>query len=153
MLFFYSRRATTTANTKTKWPPKTTAVSWIQRQGILAVAHRSYCTRRAYGIIPQQRNKISAYILGRVVLRNISHTYHQVHNIIKIKKTTAVRSRILSKLIFASCVGYFDRAYYGFYWYHSYHTPLAMEKSGLENRLRVCHLTCCTVTGIHKAYD
>ena len=31
------------------------------------------------------------------------------------KKTSAVRSRISSKLIFASCVGYFDRAYYGFY--------------------------------------
>ena len=30
-------------------------------------------------------------------------------------KTLAVRSRILSKLIFGSCVGYFDRAYYGFY--------------------------------------
>ena len=30
------------------------------------------------------------------------------------KKTSAVRSRISSKLIFASCVGYFDRAYYGF---------------------------------------
>ena len=26
-----------------------------------------------------------------------------------------MRSRILSKLIFASFVGYFDRAYYGFY--------------------------------------
>ena len=26
-----------------------------------------------------------------------------------------MRSRISSKLIFASCVGYFDRAYYGFY--------------------------------------
>ena len=31
------------------------------------------------------------------------------------KKTSAVRSRISSKLIFASCVGYFDRAYSGFY--------------------------------------
>ena len=28
------------------------------------------------------------------------------------EKTSAVRSRISSKLIFASCVGYFDRAYY-----------------------------------------
>ena len=28
---------------------------------------------------------------------------------------SAVRSRISSKLIFASCVGYFDRVYYGFY--------------------------------------
>ena len=26
-----------------------------------------------------------------------------------------MRSRISLKLIFASCVGYFDRAYYGFY--------------------------------------
>ena len=26
-----------------------------------------------------------------------------------------MRSRISSKLILASCVGYFDRAYYGFY--------------------------------------
>ena len=26
-----------------------------------------------------------------------------------------MRSRISSQLIFASCVGYFDRAYYGFY--------------------------------------
>ena len=34
---------------------------------------------------------------------------------IRIKKTSAVRSRISSQLIFASCVGYFDRAYYGFY--------------------------------------
>ena len=33
----------------------------------------------------------------------------------KMKKTSAVRSRISSKLISASCVGYFDRAYYGFY--------------------------------------
>ena len=32
----------------------------------------------------------------------------------KIKKA-AVRSRIPSKLMFASCVGYFDRAYYRFY--------------------------------------
>ena len=31
------------------------------------------------------------------------------------KKTLAGRSRISSKLIFASCVGYFDRAYYGCY--------------------------------------
>ena len=31
------------------------------------------------------------------------------------KKTSAVRTRISSKLIFASCVGYFDLAYYGFY--------------------------------------
>ena len=30
------------------------------------------------------------------------------------EKTTAVRSRTLSKLIVASCVEYFDRAYYGF---------------------------------------
>ena len=29
-------------------------------------------------------------------------------------KMSAVGSRISSKLIFASCVGYFDRAYYGF---------------------------------------
>ena len=29
------------------------------------------------------------------------------------KKTSSVRSRISSKRIFASCVGYFDRAYYG----------------------------------------
>ena len=35
--------------------------------------------------------------------------------IIWIKTTSAVRWRISSKLIFASCVGYFDRAYYGFY--------------------------------------
>ena len=28
---------------------------------------------------------------------------------------SAVRSRISSELIFASCVGYFDRAYDGFY--------------------------------------
>ena len=31
------------------------------------------------------------------------------------EKTSAMRSRISSKLIFASYVGYFDRAYYGFY--------------------------------------
>ena len=30
-------------------------------------------------------------------------------------KTSAVTSRISSKLIFASCVGYFNCAYYGFY--------------------------------------
>ena len=30
-------------------------------------------------------------------------------------KTSAVRSTISSKLIFASCVGYFDRADYGLY--------------------------------------
>ena len=33
----------------------------------------------------------------------------------KMRNTSAVRSRISSKLIFASCVGYFDRAYCGFY--------------------------------------
>ena len=33
----------------------------------------------------------------------------------KRKKTLAVRSRISSQLIFESCVGYFDRAYYGFH--------------------------------------
>ena len=38
--------------------------------------------------------------------------------IIKENKTPAVRSRILSKLIFASCVGYFGRPYYGFMWPH-----------------------------------
>ena len=32
-----------------------------------------------------------------------------------IKKTSAVRSRISSEIIFASCVGYFGRAYYVFY--------------------------------------
>ena len=32
---------------------------------------------------------------------------------------SAVRSRISSKLIFAGCVGYFDRVYYGFI----YHIP------------------------------
>ena len=31
----------------------------------------------------------------------------------KIKQTPAVRSKILLKLIFASCVWYSDRAYYG----------------------------------------
>ena len=31
----------------------------------------------------------------------------------KIKYTPAVSSKILSKLIFASCVGFSDRAYYG----------------------------------------
>ena len=51
------------------------------------------------------------------------HTYRYIIN--NKKKTSAVRSRISSKLIFASCVGYFagdtsirgyfDRAYYGFY--------------------------------------
>ena len=32
-------------------------------------------------------------------------------NILLNEKTSAVRSRISSKLIFASCVGYFDREY------------------------------------------
>ena len=32
----------------------------------------------------------------------------------KMKKRSAVRSRISSKLIFATCLGYFDRGYYGF---------------------------------------
>ena len=36
------------------------------------------------------------------------------HYIIRIEKTSAMRSTISSKLIFASCVGYFDLAYYGF---------------------------------------
>ena len=36
-------------------------------------------------------------------------------NIIINTKTSAGRSRISSKLIFASCVGYFDRVYNGFY--------------------------------------
>ena len=31
------------------------------------------------------------------------------------EKTSALRSRISSRLIFASCVGYFDRAYYLYY--------------------------------------
>ena len=39
--------------------------------------------------------------------------YYQVY--IKDKKTSAVRSRISSKLIFVSCVENFDRAHYGFY--------------------------------------
>ena len=34
--------------------------------------------------------------------------------ILQNEKTSFVRSRISSQLIFASCVGYFDRAYYGF---------------------------------------
>ena len=42
-------------------------------------------------------------------------TIIQFEHYYKIKKPSAVRSRILSKLIFASCVGYFDRASYGFY--------------------------------------
>ena len=42
-------------------------------------------------------------------------TTTEEHYVKRIKKTSAVRSRISSKLIFASCVGYFDRAYYGFY--------------------------------------
>ena len=38
-----------------------------------------------------------------------------MHHIIYNFKTLAVRSRVSSKVIFASCVGYFDRAYDGFY--------------------------------------
>ena len=38
-----------------------------------------------------------------------------VPTILSNKKTSAVRWRISSKLIFATCVEYFDRAYYGFY--------------------------------------
>ena len=45
------------------------------------------------------------------LLTTISHFEHYY----KITKTSAVRSRISSKLIFASRVGYFDRAYHGFY--------------------------------------
>ena len=45
------------------------------------------------------------------LLTTISHFEHCY----KITKTSAVRSRISSKLIFASRVGYFDRAYHGFY--------------------------------------
>ena len=44
----------------------------------------------------------------------ISRTYEAgfiLQNIIEIYKTSAVRSRISSKFIFASCVEYFDRAY------------------------------------------
>ena len=44
-------------------------------------------------------------------LTTIIHFEHCYKN----KKTTAVRSRISSKRIFARCVGYFNRAYYGFY--------------------------------------
>ena len=43
-----------------------------------------------------------------------SSIYRKIKKIKKNKKTSAVRSRISSKLIFASGVGYFDRAYYGF---------------------------------------
>ena len=45
------------------------------------------------------------------LLTTIVHFEHYY----KIKKTLPVRSRISSKLIFARCVGYFDRAYNGFY--------------------------------------
>ena len=44
-----------------------------------------------------------------------THMPHLVYIYYKIQKTSAVRSRISSKPIFAGCVGYFDRAYYGFY--------------------------------------
>ena len=43
------------------------------------------------------------------------YTTEEHYFIIRTKKTSAVRSRISSKLIIASCVGYFDRAYYGYY--------------------------------------
>ena len=38
-----------------------------------------------------------------------THVYKKTH------KTSAIRSRISSKLMFASCVWFFDRAYYGFH--------------------------------------
>ena len=42
-------------------------------------------------------------------------TYSNVTHFINNKTSAVMRSRISSNLIFASCVGYFDRAYYGSY--------------------------------------
>ena len=49
-----------------------------------------------------------------------------------------MRSRISSKLVFASCVGYFDRAYYGFYVTSS--RMLVLE----ETNLTAVELSKCT---------
>ena len=55
---------------------------------------------------------------GTVVPGTLYVLYRQQYQVVyyeyKMKKTPAVRSRISSKLIFASYMGYFDRAYYGF---------------------------------------
>ena len=47
-----------------------------------------------------------------VHLTTIVSSYGTTWLLLIIKKTTAVSSRIWSKLIFANCMGYFDRAYY-----------------------------------------
>ena len=57
----------------------------------------------------------SLFFFGAVHKLENSHSLVTRYIWYKIKKTSAVRSRISSKLVFASCVGYFDRAYYGFY--------------------------------------
>ena len=50
------------------------------------------------------------------------HCYYycttEEHYVVRIKKTSAVRSRISSKLIFASCVGYLVTRTTGFMWPH-----------------------------------
>ena len=58
----------------------------------------------------------SVGLCGDFVRQSVSKDLQSVGRsfIRKNKKMRAVRSRILSKLIFASCVGYFDRAYDGF---------------------------------------
>ena len=55
--------------------------------------------------------RTSDTFVGRVYSIFILTVYYYFY---KIKKRQ-LRSKISSKLIFASCVGYFDRAYYGFY--------------------------------------
>ena len=57
---------------------------------------------------PDLRRPVSITAVSQTA---ITSTLHILLN----EKTPAARWRISSKLIFASCVGYFDRAYYGFY--------------------------------------
>ena len=78
----------------------------------------------------------------KFLLTTIIHFEHYY----EIKKRSAVRSRISSKLIFASCVGYFDRAYCGFYVTSS--RMLVLIEGNILN-LTAVELTKCTSTKYH----
>ena len=55
------------------------------------------------------------WVLYRTMRGYKDRDTNTINNISENLETTAVRSRILSQLSFASCVRYFDRAYYGFW--------------------------------------
>ena len=83
-------------------PPGVTQVDEKGHEGNTAVVTAYLCWRK-HG----QRNSRAGGVPADY--------YYSLWTLLLNKKTSAVRSRISSNLIFASCVGYFDRAYYGFY--------------------------------------